>query len=65
MRIVKKGKLPGKRMWDADCHHCGSTLEAEESELEVEYDQRENNSFACAKCLYCNRDVIFYPRDGK
>lgn len=67
MKLIKRGKYL-KRIWRGSCRECGSSFEAEESEVKqgkIEYDVRDGEAFAHRDCPECLASagcaVILYP----
>jgi hypothetical protein len=70
MKITRRGKLPNERIWVGTCRECGSEAEATEDEMtNIEYDQREDDSFSWESCPVCFAGsrtgyggMLFYPQ---
>lgn len=60
MKIISRGQ---KHLvaYRGECRNCDSVMEAASSELKIESDTREGDSFAHAKCPVCGNDFILYP----
>ena len=56
MKIIKKGKLPEKRVYRAHCPHCKTIFSFEKHEAKLEGDQRDGD-FLRVKCPLCKNDV--------
>jgi hypothetical protein len=62
MKIIRKGKLPSEDMFEGECYNCHSILQEKRGELKVQYDQRDNDSFAHAKCPVCGESAVLHPK---
>jgi len=58
VKIIKQGRLPQDRVWEATCYFCKTQVEAQESELEVHDDQRDG-PWAGHPCPMCGKQMSF------
>lgn len=61
MKILKVGVGPATVLWDGACRICNTTYEAVRSELKVQHDPQQVDSFATVDCEICKGkgSVIF------
>ena len=64
MKIIKKGIPKAKRVWTGTCNSCDSHIEALESELEPQHDQRDG-PWAIAICPVCSNVFTLHPTEER
>ena len=62
MQIIKRGVIPAERKWRGNCFHCSSIMEAKQSELTIQSNQRDGE-WATTKCPVCGSPMNFYPKE--
>lgn len=62
MKIIKRGSLPGERVYVGTCKNCDTTMEAFRSDLKGNYDFRDNVTILSAKCMLCGSTTHFRPK---
>jgi len=60
MKITKPGNK--SRIYTAKCFECDCEMEAEGSELKINYDPREHSKYANSLCMECGNSVVFYEK---
>jgi uncharacterized protein with PIN domain len=56
MKIIKEGKLPGKKIIREKCDYCKTVFEFEESEARYSTEERDGNARLIV-CPFCKKDV--------
>lgn len=59
IRVVKKGKIPTKRV---ECLHCHSIIEYDT--LKVEYEQFMDKYYPYIICPFCNEQIMLGREEG-
>jgi hypothetical protein len=62
MKVIRKGVNVRGVPFRGTCRSCLAKVEAERTELDIEFDHRENGELARAPCPECKNEMIFYPR---
>lgn len=61
MRITRPGDISKiDPIVKAECNRCGCEMEAKQSELQWEYDQRDGIGLSRQFCMTCGGNVFFY-----
>ncbi len=61
MRIIKYGQIPEERVWRGKCRICNSIIEAQQDELKLTQDSR-NEIHGEAVCPVCGKNMFLYPK---
>lgn len=56
MKIIKRGKVPGKREHTGTCHNCGTVVRFRQEEGKVTHDQRDGD-FVTVTCPVCGNQI--------
>lgn len=59
MKVLHKGTIPAKAVWEGSCRACESIVRAEQRELTVISDR--DGPFGKAVCPVCANEMFFYP----
>ena len=59
MRVTKRGKLPGTRIWTATCWRCKSEVEAVETELQNVGEDQRDGWYGSHPCPVCKAQMTF------
>lgn len=60
MKILKKGVIPGDRLYVGKCHHCSTEVEAKQSELR--FTDSLKGPYGSADCPLCQKEMHFDPK---
>lgn len=65
MKVIRKGTPSAEEIFEGEFRDCHSVMQEKRGALKVEYDQRDNDTFAHATCPVCGKDFVMTPKKEK